>query len=106
MLEWLREVGVKVYDVFIGAHDVFESMNCGLIVLWVWILAVRGVKCENMHNVRTSASCKPIDAANNALIDLLLTIKIRIEGINGRNGINEEGGAIWCHIWYFVSTLN
>ena len=28
------------YSVFIGASEVLESMNCGLIVLWVGIIYV------------------------------------------------------------------
>ena len=48
-------------------------MHCGLIVLWVGIISVLGKECENRCNVRTSESYKPIDAANNALIDLLST---------------------------------
>ena len=59
-----------------------------------------------MGNVRTSASCKTIDAVNNALIDLYSTSKIRIEGVNGRNGINGKPGTIWSHVGNFVCTLH
>ena len=62
-------------------------MKCGLIVLWVGRIAVRGKNCDNRGNVRTSESCKPIDSDKNALIDLSSTRKTRIEGVNGRNGI-------------------
>ena len=34
-LNCCQGVGVEGYSVFIGAREVFESMNCGLIVLWV-----------------------------------------------------------------------
>ena len=60
-------------------------MNCGVIVLWVGRIAIRGKEYEDKGNVSTSASCKPIDVANNALIDFFLTRKIRIEGVNWRN---------------------
>ena len=76
---------MKGYAVFVGGRELFESVNCGLIMLWVERIAVWEKKCENGCNVRTSASCKPIFAAKNALIDLTSTIKIRIKGINGRN---------------------
>ena len=65
-------------------------MNCDLIVLWVGIIDVRGKKFENRGNVRTGENCKPIDTAKNALIDFYLMRKIRIEGVNWRNGINGE----------------
>ena len=81
-------------------------MNCVLIVLWVGIISVRGKECDNRCNARTSASCKPIDEDKNSLIDLSLTRKIRIEGINCRNGINGEAGAIMCHIGNLFCTLD
>ena len=40
------------------------------------------------------------------MIDLSSTRKIRIEGVNGRNGINWEPGTIWSHVWNLVCTLN
>ena len=80
--------GMEWYNVFISACEAFEGMNCSLIVLWVGRIYVWGKKCENRSNVRTSASCKPIDVANNALIYLSSTWKISTEGINRRNGIN------------------
>ena len=81
-------------------------MNCGLIMLWVGRIAVGGKECENRCNVRTISSCKPIDAANNALIYLSSTRNIRIKEINWMNGINGEAGSIWCHIGDFIGTLN
>ena len=53
-----------------------------------------------------SESRKPIDAANNDMIDLSSTRKIRIEGVNGRNGINGEPGMIWSPVRNLVYTLN
>ena len=81
-------------------------MNCGLIVLWVSIIAVRGKKCDNRGNVMMSVSCNPFFAANNDLIELSLTRNIRIEGVNGRNGINGESGTIWSHVGKKNCTLN
>ena len=81
-------------------------MDCGLVVLWVGRIAVRGNKGESRGNVRTSASCKPIDASKNDLINLSSVRKIRIEGVNGRNGINGEPGTIWSHVGNLVCTLN
>ena len=81
-------------------------MNCGLIVLRLGRIAARGKEYYNRCNVRTSASCKPIDTANDVMIDLSLKRKIRIEGINWRNGINGGAGAIWCHIGKLVCNLN
>ena len=75
-------------------------------MLLVGRIYILGKECENRGNVRTSESCKPIDAANNVLIDLYSTRNIRIEGVNWRNGINGEAGAIWCHIGKFICTLN
>ena len=80
-------------------------MNCGLIMLWVGRIAVGGKECENRCNVRTISSCKPIDAANNAVIYLSSNRKIHIEVINWRNRINGEAGAIWCHIENLICTL-
>ena len=101
-----RGFGVEWYTVFISAREVFESMNFGLIVLWMGIIYVWGKECENRFNVRTSASCNPIDADNNYLIDLSSTRKIMIKGINWSNGINGEAGAIWCHIWNLICIFN
>ena len=101
-----RGVGMERYAEFIGARELFEIMNCGLIMLWVGRIVIWGDKCENGRNVSTIAISKPICAANNALIDLSSAIKISIEDINGRNLINGEAGAIWCHIWNIVGTLN
>ena len=39
-LNFCRGDGVEGYDLFIGAREVFESMSCGLIVLWVGRIAV------------------------------------------------------------------
>ena len=64
-------------------------MDYGLVVLWVGSIAVRDKRDEIRGNVRTSESCKPIDAANNDMIDLSFLWKIRIKGVNGRSGINE-----------------
>ena len=64
------------------------GMNCGLVVLCVGSIVVRGKKGEIRGNVRTSVSRNIIDSANNTLIDLSLTCNISIEGVNRRNGIN------------------
>ena len=73
-------------------------MNCGLIVLWVGSIDVRGKKGE-------SGACKPIDTANSVVIELFLTRKIRIEGFNGRNEINGEHRMIWIHVGNLVCNL-
>ena len=49
---------------------------------------MRQKKVDNRGNVRTIAGCKPIDSVNDDLIDLSLMGKIRIKGVNGRNGMN------------------
>ena len=81
-------------------------MDYVLVVLWVVSIAVRVKKCERRGNVRTIKSLKTIDAANNAMIYLYFTWKIRINRINGRNGINGEPGMIWSHVGNLVCTLN
>ena len=40
------------------------------------------------------------------MIELPLTRKIIIEGVNGRNVINAEPGTIWIHVGNLVCTLN
>ena len=81
-------------------------MDCGLLLLKMGSISVRGNKCECRGNVRVSASCQTIDASNNTLIDLFLTRKIRIEGINGRNGVDGEPGTIRSHVGNLVSSVN
>ena len=81
-------------------------MDCGLVVFRVGIIDIRGKKGEIRGNVRTSASLKPIYAADNSLIDLYLTWNINIEGVNGRNVINGEPGTIWIHVGNLVCTMN
>ena len=92
--------------VFICARYLFESMDCGLAVLWVGRTALRGKKCECRGNVRASESCQKIDAANNNLIGLYLTWKISIKGVNGRNGVNGEPGTMWSHVGNLVISAN
>ena len=60
-------------------------MNCGLVLLRMGSIDVRAKKGECRGNFRASAGRHPIDAANNNLIDLFLTRKISIKGVNGRN---------------------
>ena len=69
-------------------------------------ISVRGKKVECRGNVRASASCQPIDAANNNLIDLSLSWKIWIEGVSGRNGVDGEPGMIWSHVGNLVGSVN
>ena len=78
-------------------------MNCGLILLWVGRISLWGNEFDNMGNVSTIASCKQNDTANNALIYMSSTRKIRIKGVNCRNWINGEAGAIWSHIENFFA---
>ena len=66
----------------------FDSMDYGLVVLWVGRISVRGKKVECRGNVRAGASRQPIDATNNNLIDLFSTWRIRIKGVNGNNGFD------------------
>ena len=61
---------------------------------------------EIRGNVRTSASLKPIDATDNALIYLSSTWNIIIKGVNGRNRINGEPRTIWSRVGNLVCTLN
>ena len=79
-------------------REIFDSMKCGLVVLRMWSIAVWGKKCLWRCNVRVSASCKPVDAANNILIDLFLTRNISIWWVNGRNGVEWEAGTIRSHV--------
>ena len=81
-------------------------MDCGLVVLRLGSIAVQSNKGERRGNVRASESCQPIDAANNTLIDLFLTWKIRIEGFNKSNGVNGEPGAIRSHVGDLVVSVN
>ena len=81
-------------------------MDCGLVVLWVGSISVRGNKGDIRGNARISVSCNPIDTVNNAMIDLYSTWKIRIEGVNGINGINGEPGTIWSHVGNLLCPLN
>ena len=53
-------------------------MEYGCVFLCVGVIALFGKKGENGGNGRMSASRKPIDAANNSLIDLSLVRKFRI----------------------------
>ena len=69
---------MKVYAAFICDRWSFESMECGLVGLWVKSIDVQGKKGECRGNFRASASRQPIDEAKNTLIDLSLTCKIRI----------------------------
>ena len=73
-------------------------MNCGIVMLSMRSIAVQGKKYEGRFNFRDSAGYKPIDAVNNTLIDLILTQKIRIYWVNGRNGVNWEPGTIKSHV--------
>ena len=81
-------------------------MDCGLVVLWVGSISVRGNKVDCRGNVRSSASFQPIDSANNNLIDLSSTWKIGINGVNRRNGVDEEPGTIWIHVGNPVGSFN
>ena len=67
---------------------------------------VQGKKCECKVNSRASAGCQTIDAANNTLIDLFLTRNTRIEGVNGRNGVNGEPGTIRSHVGNRFGSVN
>ena len=69
---------MEVYAVFICTRYIFKRMNCGLVMLRMWIIDIGGKKCEGRCNVRASVGNNPIDAANNTLIDFFLTRKIRI----------------------------
>ena len=81
-------------------------MNFSLVILRVGGIAVQGNKVNSRVNVRTSAGCNPIDAANNTLIDLFKTRKIRIEGVNWSNGVDGEPGTIRSHVGNLVGSGN
>ena len=80
-------------------------MYCGLVMLRMRRIAIQFKKGEIRVNVRASAVCQPIDAANNNLIELLLTRKIRIKGVNGRNGVDGEPGTIRSHVGNLVGSV-
>ena len=81
-------------------------MECGLVVLWVGSIAIQCNKGECRENVRASASYQPIDTANNNLIDLYSTWNNRIEGVNGRNGVDGEPGTICSNVGNLVESVN
>ena len=97
---------MKGDSVFVCACWLFESMDCGLVLLWVVSIAVRGKKGECGVNVRASESCQPIDASKNTLIDLSSMWKIRIGGFSGSNGVDGEPGTIWSHVGNLVGSVN
>ena len=97
---------VKGDAVFICDCWVFESMECGLVVLRVGIIDARGKKGERRVNFRASEVCHPIAASNNTLIDLLSTWKISIYGIKGRNVVYGGTGTIWIHAGNLVGSVN
>ena len=81
MVEWLycwRGLWVEVYAVLIYAREIFESMNCGLVMLSMWSISVWGNTCECRCNIRPIEGRKTIDTAQINLIDLFSTRKIRI----------------------------
>ena len=81
-------------------------MYCSLVVLWVGSISVQGKKGNCRGNVRASASFQTIHAANNNLIELSSMWRIRIEVVNGRNGVDGEPGTIWSHVGNLVSNVN
>ena len=81
-------------------------MDCSIVVLWMGSISVRGKKGDFRGDARTSESFQTIDAANNTLIDLSSTWRIRIEGVNGRNGVDGEPGTIWGHVENLVGSVN
>ena len=81
-------------------------MECGLLVLRVGSIAIRGKKVGHRGNFRASASCQPIYEDKNTLIDLFSTWEIRVEGVNGRNGVDGEPVKIWSHVGNLVGSVN
>ena len=81
-------------------------MNCGLVMLRLGRISVRGKRGGCRGNVRVSAGYKPIDVPKNTLIDLFLAWKISIEGVNGRNGVDGETGTIRSHVGNLVVNVN
>ena len=81
-------------------------MDCGLVMLIIGGIDVRGKKCDCRGNVRASTSRQLIDASKNTLIYLFSTRKIGIERVNGRNGIDWEPGTIRSHVGNFVGSVN
>ena len=80
-------------------------MYCGLVMLRMRSIAIRFKKGEIRVNFRASAGCQPIEAANNNLIELLLTRKTRIKEVNRRNGVDGEPGTIRSHVGNLVESV-
>ena len=81
-------------------------MDCGIVVLRVGRISVRGKKGEFRGNVRASESYQKIDTDNNTTIDLFLKLKIGIKGVNIRNGVDGEPGTIWSHVGNLACSMN
>ena len=87
-------IWVERYFICICTCKIFESMNCGLVMLRMWSIAVWGKKFYCGWNSRVGAGCNPIDAANDTLIDLSLKWKISIYCVNGSSWVNWEARTI------------
>ena len=73
-------------------------MNCRFVVLMRWICVVGSQKRENRRYIRASAGGKPINAANDALVNFGAAGKIRIIRIRRGNGVNGITGAVGSHV--------
>ena len=73
-------------------------MERRFIVLVVWCHIVGGKEGESGRNVRACSSGKPIDGADNALVDLRATFQIWIFGIRMRNGVYGVTRSVGRHV--------
>ena len=67
---------------------------------------IKGKKGECRGNVSAGAGRQPIDSSKNTMIELFSTWNIRIEGVNGRNGVDGKPGTIRSHVGNLVGSVN
>ena len=79
---------------FGGAVEALEGVDGGLVVLMRWRVIIRGKEGVDRCNVGVCACCEPVDGANDTLVHLRASLEVGFVFIGGRDGVNEEAGAL------------